>query len=47
MALWLFAARTTFDESGSLVAELEKWIDEMDEQLPPLKNFILPVRSLR
>ncbi|CAH1232497.1 MMAB [Branchiostoma lanceolatum] len=33
-------ARTAFP-SGS-VEELERWIDEYTEQLPPLTNFILP-----
>jgi len=34
--------RTEFDEDGSLVAGLESDIDKLDEQLPPLRNFILP-----
>ncbi len=36
--------RTRFN--GDRVQELENWIDGLDEKLPPLKTFILPVRML-
>lgn len=37
-------ARTEFDSDGQHVQDLENWIDTMDQELPPLTSFILPVR---
>jgi cob(I)alamin adenosyltransferase len=36
-------ARTTFNAEH--VEKLERWIDEMDDELPTLTAFILPVRT--
>jgi len=41
MTFLMITAQTTFSEAH--VDNLEKWIDEMSESLPPLTNFILPV----
>ncbi|KAI8051334.1 Adenosylcobalamin biosynthesis, ATP:cob(I)alamin adenosyltransferase-like protein [Syncephalis plumigaleata] len=35
--------RTQFDPDGEAVKQLEEWIDEMAGELPPLRQFILPV----
>lgn len=32
--------KTRFDDEGTLL--LEQWMDEIEEELPPLKTFILP-----
>ena len=38
------ANRVHFDEEH--ITNLENWIDKMDDTLPPLTNFILPVSIL-
>ncbi|KAF9975436.1 hypothetical protein BGZ73_000941 [Actinomortierella ambigua] len=35
-------ARTEFDSDSQHVQDLEQWIDQMDQELPPLTSFILP-----
>lgn len=37
------ARRVLFDVKGTVVAQLERWIDDLDVKLPPLTTFILPV----
>jgi cob(I)alamin adenosyltransferase len=37
----VFSERVKFNPK--YVQMLEEWIDKLDEELPPLRNFILPV----